>query len=295
MGNARDIKSRLKSIKSTQKTTHAMELVSGAKMRKAVESAVKTREYRAVSWAIMKRLRAGVTLPETDPLSRFFAEPSGHRTLVVAFTSNRGLCGGFNSQIVKLITQHARENEDEEIQIIGVGKRGVGSLTSLDMNVVQAYPKDDLAKDDSSVREIASIIHKQFSDSEVDRVLIAYTDYQSPIAQTPRLEQLFPFPTETALGVDEEEAQTNGASYTHEPSEEEVLSTVIPRAAEVLLYQALLESNASEHSSRMVAMKNATEAAGEMAEELQLEFNRARQAAITNEIAEIAAGAAAVR
>lgn len=294
MATGKEIKQRLTSINNTKKTTHAMELVSGAKMRKAVEVTLSTREYYNTAWGIMDRLRAKADLDVPDSLQRFFEEPNeAGKTTIVMFTSNRGLCGAFNAHVIKLVISEIEKRGKENVEVIGIGKKGVGTLSSYGVKVGLAYEKDDSAKSDDSIREVMGSVYKSFKEGETNRVLIAYTDYKSAVQQNAKLVPLFPFGESSPVEAVEENHQKNDL-YTYEPSGTEVLEFIIPRIAEVVLYQSLLESNASEHSARMLAMKNATDAASDMAAELKLEYNRARQAAITQEIAEIAAGAAAV-
>lgn len=300
MATPKEIKSRIQSIKNTQKTTKAMELVSGAKMRKAVGAAIQTRSYHQAVWSLLTRLRRRVALEQEHPLKRFFTEPSADaiNTTIVVYTSNRGLCGAFNSNVIKQVIAYVREHPQERCSIIAVGKKGSATLTLLNLNVEQAYTKDDKTNTDASVIEIATALHRSFRDGTVDKVLVAYTDYKTAMVQLPQLVQLYPLPATAPISQDiapvVEETTAQPLPTLYEPSKQDILSSLIPRAAEVQLYQALLESNASEHSSRMVAMKSATEAAAEMRDELILAFNRARQAAITKEIAEIAAGSAAL-
>lgn len=300
MATAKEIKQRIRSIKNTQKTTKAMELVSGAKMRKAVQSAVNARSYYKAAWTIASRIRnnAGSDV-DTDLLSFFqdngkTTEPQ--KTTVVMFTSNRGLCGAFNSNVTKKVINFVQENGGNEfVEVIAVGKKGVATLNSIGIKTYQAYDKDDTAQDDSSVREVAAYLYDHFKRKSTDRVMVAYTEFVSPMEQNAEIKQLYPFTKEGFDKSVQEEIEDNlNHVYTYEPSPTAVLNFLIPRIAEVELYQALLESNASEHSARMLAMKNASEAAGEMSQELKLVYNRARQAAITQEIAEIAAGSAAV-
>ncbi len=299
MATPKEIKSRIQSIKNTQKTTKAMELVSGAKMRKAVGAAVQTRSYHQAIWSLLTRLRHRATLDHGHPLKRFFSEPTDGsiNTTIVVFTSNRGLCGAFNSNVIKQVIAYIHEHPQEHCSIIAVGKKGSATLAALNMNVTQAYTKDDKTNTDASVLEIATALHHSFRDNAVDKVLVAYTDYKTAMVQIPQTVQLYPLPTVPPISQDiapVTEEPVHPLPTIYEPSKQDILSSIIPRAAEVQLYQALLESNASEHSARMVAMKSATEAAGEMRDELVLAFNRARQAAITKEIAEIAAGSAAL-
>lgn len=302
---AREIKERLKSIKNTQKITRTMELVSAAKMRRAISSAMDSRPYASLAWSIAQRLRQN-NGDSTDPIYRFFdpiqPDKATHTTILL-LTSNRGLCGAFNSHVIKQVVRYIETNPNETVDVIGVGKKGVSTLKAFGKSVELAYEKDDSARTDDSIRDIALYAHTKFNDGKTDKVLLAYTDFKSPIVQTAVLKQLFPFPLEAAIeeaidNVEEPKEAIEQAAqdleYTYEPSEREVLEHLVPRIAISELYQALLESNASEHSSRMLAMKNASDAAGEMKNELTLAFNRARQAGITQEIAEISAGSAAV-
>lgn len=304
---SREIKGRLQSIRNTKKITKAMELVAAAKMRRAVSGVLATRTYSTLMWEIMQRLRTSVPLKSTDSCYRFLkpvtAETKALRTAIVVFTSNRGLCGSFNSHMVKLIAQYVKEHAEEKITIISVGKKGVGMLASLGITVQEAFIKDDTAKTPASIFEINQALYEQFQKGDFDQVLLGYTDYRSAIAQTPTLKTLFPYAqtADVSAAVDnladnkpEAVLHAPDRQYLYEPHRYVILNYLAPRIAEVQLYQALLESNASEHSSRMLAMKNASDAAKDMADALLLAFNRARQAGITQEIAEISAGSAAV-
>ncbi|PIW37142.1 MAG: ATP synthase F1 subunit gamma [Candidatus Kerfeldbacteria bacterium CG15_BIG_FIL_POST_REV_8_21_14_020_45_12] len=299
MASPKEIKGRIHSIKNTQKTTKAMELVSGAKMRKAVQATNASREYQRISWSIAQRIRSNTKTDIDLSLLRFFTEPNSDdkkiKTTILAFTSNRGLCGSFNSNVIKSVSKYVQENPNEDVSVVGIGKKGIAMLNSIGIKPTLAYPKDDTAASDESVREVAGLLYKKFVSGEIDRVIIAYTDFVSALVQNPQLKTLYPLPSEEPESTtDIDETAKGDLLYTYEPSAVAVLDFLIPRIAEVELYQALLESNASEHSARMLAMKNATEAASEMKDDLTLAYNRARQAAITKEIAEIAAGTAAV-
>lgn len=311
MANAKEIKGRIASIKNTQKTTKAMELVSGAKMRKAVQAATRSRAYKRAAWSIARNLRQNAADQVDQSLMRFFhsmpgefeagvgeitqAEPNG-KTLVIVFTSNRGLCGAFNSSVVKKVAALKQiSGSNHTVEIIGIGKKGVAMLNSIGVRATEAFEKDDSAQTDESIREVAAIAYDRFKSGEFHRVMIATTYFESPVVQTAHIQQLYPLPVHPESEEKAEEARAAGMHLTtFEPSPSAVLEFLIPRIAEVELYQALLESNASEHSARMIAMKNASDAAKEMGEDLKLAYNRARQAAITQEIAEIAAGSAAV-
>ena len=291
---AKEIKGRLKSINNTQKITKTMELVSAAKMRRAIAAATNSRTYSDLAWGIMKRLRDAGQAAVDQTVARFFAEAETGKVTLVIFTSNRGLCGALNSNVMKeafaFIEQHGRDN----VNVIGIGKKGVSTLNSYGIKATAAYEKDDSAKNDASVREVAAHVHNSFRDGEANAVYVLYTDFISPVVQKATLKQLFPLqPTETSADGNQANSKLD-FPYTYEPTETGVLEYLLPRIAESELYRALLESNASEHSARMIAMKNASEAAGEMGNDLKLAFNRARQAGITQEIAEISAGSAAI-
>lgn len=305
----KEIKARLKSIKNTQKVTHTMELVSAAKMRRAISAALETRPYAHTAFDIITRLRhQNIEMKKDTTLLRFFAapqagEPKKIRTTLVVFTSNRGLCGGFNSQLVKKVLLYIREHADEEVRLIGIGKKGASLLSVNGHGLEQAYEKKDSATQDESVRGISAQIYQSFVAGETDKVMIAYAEFVSSIQQVPTLKQLYPFAEQDTISktVDEMKAQKVAIAeapvkpqYLYEPDPQQVLAYLLPRMAEVQLYQALLESNASEHSARMLAMKNATDAASDIGNELLILFNKARQDDITREIAEISAGAAGV-
>jgi len=302
--NAKEVKQRLNSINNTRKITKAMELVAAAKMRKSVESALMTRSYHSLAWEIVERLvNSKLWFSSKNPIKRFFEEEDkkpGKTTLVV-FTSNRGLCGAFNSNIIRLSAKYIKENENCEI--ITIGNKGAASLSAMGKKIDLAYEKNDSAKDDSSVQKIASEIFDRFKKQETDKVMVAYTDYKSAISQNATIKQLFPFQRKSKTWLGEMENEKNldeiieapeNLEYLYEPNKYELLEYLAQRIGQAEMYQALLESNASEHSSRMVAMKNASDAAKDMSEYLVLVFNKARQAAITQEIAEISAGTAAV-
>jgi len=301
--NTKEVQERLQSINNTKKITKAMELVAAAKMKKSVDSALQTRNYHSLAWGIVDRLiNSQLWFASISPVKKFFKEAKDikHSTLIV-FTSNRGLCGAFNSGVIKLAIPYLKENPNTEI--ITIGNRGASTLTAMKKEIKLAYTKDDTALDDSSIREVADHVYNKFRNKETDIVKIAYTDYQSAVNQNPVIKQLYPFSKTEQVGLGEnntgrdkekiEQAPKN-LEYLYEPNKYDLLDYMSLRIGQAELYQALLESNASEHSARMVAMKNATDAANEMADDLVLIFNKARQAAITQEIAEISAGTAAV-
>lgn len=299
----REIKGRLKSIKNTQKITKAMELVAGAKMRRAVEYTLASRFYSDLAWKLAQRLAHSGIIAPTDYLASFFqpAKDPKHFTILVV-SSNRGLAGAFNSNIVKIVATFIKEKGVDNVEVVCLGKKAVPLLSSMGVKVTQAYDKDDSASDPSSIVTLSNYLYQQFKTGKTDQVLVAYTNFKSALLQEPELQTLFPFSEgirevgkiESKPQKETKEIVNGKRDYFYEPGRRTVVSYLVPRLAESLIYQALLESNASEHSARMVAMKSATESAEEMYDDLTLAFNRARQASITQEVAEITAGTAAV-
>ncbi|MBI2437067.1 MAG: ATP synthase F1 subunit gamma [Candidatus Magasanikbacteria bacterium] len=310
--NTKAIKTRIKSVKNTKKMTNAMEMVSAAKMRKAVFAALSTRDYAVLSRELLHNLsgsgRKKVPLLEMRHVNKI---------LVVLITSNRGLCGSFNANVLKkaaLLLQNTQDvgvhhipngtqidpGENIEIDILGIGKKSALFAKRYGYHLTNVF---DMLSDTPSFEKILSVsrlILDAFNAKKYDKVVIVYTHYRSPLVQEVKLRQLLP-----VSEVDLEKMITNGSvreistiqnlkDYIFEPNIEMILTDVLPRLVEIQLYEAILESGASEHSARMLAMKNASTAAGEMIDALTLEFNKARQASITQEIAEIAGGAAAL-
>ncbi len=308
-GNTKEVKQRLNSINNTRKITKAMEMVAASKMRKSVENAIQTRSYHKIAWEIVDRLiNSQLWFDSNSPVKRFFEglgansdmEAEEKCATLIVFTSNKGLCGAFNSNIIKITLSYLEKNPNTEI--ITIGNRGSATLSALGKNIALAYEKDDSANDDSSLAQIADHIYHKFRNKKINAVMVAYTNYKSAISQNATIKQLYPFKKDN-IGFDEEEPvksektqsrESKNLEYLYEPNKYDLLDYLTLRIGQAQLYQALLESNASEHSSRMVAMKNASDSAEEMAQDLILVYNKARQASITQEIAEISAGTAAV-
>lgn len=314
--NTKEIQTRIKSVKNTRKITKAMEMVAAAKMRKAVEAATQTRTYATLAWDLLVNLSKDqeVKLPLLE-----IREVK--KILMVLVTSNRGLCGSFNSNIIKktatqlddpknIAKQKAGENtkeitKDLEVDVIGVGKKGAEFAKKMNYNLISSFTdiSDTPTMEDALL--ISKIILNEYENKKYDKAVVAYTDFKSVVNQEAKLRQVLPISEHdlekmiNELGADEkEESKTKTEDklndYLFEPNKIEVLKVILPRLVETQIYQSLLESSASEHSSRMLAMRNASDAADDMIKELNLNFNKARQAAITQEIAEIAGGAAAL-
>ncbi len=307
MASTRDITRRIKSVKNTKKITKAMELVAAAKMRKAVEAVLATRSYANLSWLTVLNL-AEVAKQDNDLHKLLNPKEKVKRVGVILITSNKGLCGGFNSNIINKAVKSVRQHGDLETEFVLLGKKGATVNYKFGYNLVAEFEKPDVITEVEEVIPVAKILIKDYLRGKYDKIMLAYTDFFSAVKQVPRVKQLLPIDLseqDEFLGAIENMDVASSSSpaggfgvareYIFEPSANEVLDEMIPRLIEIQMLQAMLESNASEHSARMVAMRNATDAASDMIDDLTLTYNKARQAAITSEIAEIAGGAAALQ
>ena len=321
MASTKDIQRRIKSVGNTKKITRAMEMVAATKMRRAVEAVLRTRTYANLSWTTVLHLSEAMNNKNGEIHPLLFKRSEIKKIGIVLFASNRGLCGGFNSAIVNKVKEsiekhHKQEKKDIPAEFILLGKKGGTVYTHHGYKIAAEFPKLDLASEAVEILPAAKMIIKGYLNGTYDKVMVAYTDFVSAAKQVPRVKQLLPIDIsaqdeylgivgqDTRLGLDKDFVDAKKDKYlrdkkfvyeySFEPSPQEVLDEMIPRLIEVQLFQALLESNASEHSARMSTMHQATNAAGDMIKELPLYYNKARQAAITAEIAEISAGANAL-
>jgi F-type H+-transporting ATPase subunit gamma len=321
MASTGDIKRRIKSIGSTRKITKAMEMVSAAKMKKAINAVLKTRTYANLSWETILNI-ANASAGNGQPLHPLLQKKGeGQPIAIIVITSNRGLCGGFNAAIISKVNdsikKHHKRNGNKDIgaELVLIGRKGE-ALARYGYSIVADFPKTDVVTGVAEVIPLARMVTRDFISGKYGKVMVAYTDFVNAAKQVPRIKQLLPVEIEkedeylgimgqdTRVGLDKKfiaqkmDKHTKDEifkyDYKFEPNEHEVLDAMIPRLIEVQLFQALLESNASEHSARMSAMHQATEAANDMADELTLFYNKARQANITRELAEISAGANAL-
>ena len=295
----RKIKRQIQSIKNTQKIAKAMELVSAAKMRKAVNAVLATRPYANLAWQVVFNL-ASRTNPELHPL--LHQRPKIKKIGVILFSSNRGLCGVFNQQIIRKTLSYIQKESSSNatIEFITLGKKGATAVAKLNQKISADFEKPDIVSEMTEIRAVAQLAIQNYLAGQYDKVVLIYTDFISSLKQETQIKQLLPLKAEPESGLgqvgpQEKQAQTNWSyQYLFEPTPNFILKTFLPRLIEIQVYQAILESNASEHSARMVAMKNASEAASDLIADLTLTFKKARQAGITQEISEISVSKAAL-
>lgn len=293
MASLKELKGRINSVKSTQKITKAKQMVAAAKLRKAQTAAEAARPYAGRLAAVMGSIASKVTVSESSPKLLAGTGKDQVHLLVVA-NSDKGLCGAFNSNIVKAALVAARELEAQGKTVLFylVGRKGRAVIR-------RAYPKAILASfDTTSVREpgyaeaeaIANELLALYDEGKFDIAHLFYSRFQSALAQIPTQQQIIPVPAPKAAEV----PAAGGASVDYEPDEEEILAALLPRYLRTQLFGALLENAASEQGASMTAMDNATRNAGELINKLTIQYNRSRQAAITTELIEIIAGAEAL-
>ena len=331
MASSLDIKRRIKSVNSTRKITRAMEMVSAAKMRRAIASVLGIRPYAHAAWSVLTNL------------ARAFESQQGHgflqvrpvkSVLVVVVASNRGLCGSFNTQISKKLKDEIANpeklkinrigkqkiespvsNEDLKVDFVTIGKKGEAMVRKMQRparnasstadaggEIIAAFPDGAEFATSVEIKPLSKIVIEEYLSKKYDKVVAVYTDYVSAISQQTRIRQILPI---SKIDIEKQIAEMDVVAkeygleepkveYKVEPSPEEVLNHIFPRLIEMQLFHAILESRASEESARMMAMRNATDAASEMAADLTLTYNQIRQGRITQEIAEISAGRAAL-
>ncbi|MEX2029279.1 MAG: ATP synthase F1 subunit gamma, partial [Candidatus Paceibacterota bacterium] len=299
MAGTKEIKRRIKSVKNTKKITKAMELVAASKMKRAVTSTLSSRLYAEYSWEILTSISKNVEEIEHPLFNGREKKDSRSEVLLVLITSNRGLCGAYNTQIIKKTFPILNLETNTKIDILAVGKKGDTAMRRIGKNIVATFTElpDNIKLSD--VRPLSKIIVDEYVKGNYDQVMVGYTDFISALTQKPNIKQILPI-SKTNL-KEFLESTTNSqiipdkkTDYLIEGHKNALLGSLAEKITKMQIYQMLLESNASEQSSRMVAMKNASEASGEMIDDLTLVFNKARQAGITREISEISAGMASV-
>ncbi len=289
MPNLRDIKRRIGSVKNTQQITKAMKLVAASKLRKAQEAILNERPYAVKLMEVLHHLAARCN-KDLHPLLNQREEK---KVLFIVVTSDKGLCGGFNGNVLKRLMAAVEENAGKEISVVAMGKKGRDICRSRGLKIEREYLNWGKDFEYQRAAEMAKFISEMFVDGKVDKVSLVYNEFKSVIQQEVILEQLLPIvPEDMATDSD---GKMHDVDYIYEPDEESILETLLGRYMAVEIYRACLESTASEHGARMTAMDSATRNAGEMIDDLTLFYNRARQAYITKELIEVVNGAEALK
>lgn len=285
MANLKEIRNRISSIGSTMQITSAMKMVSAAKLKKAQDAITAMRPYSSKLTELLQNLSATL---DSDAGGAYSKQREVSKVLLIVITSNRGLCGGFNSSVIKEATQNISSNyQDVDVDLLTIGKKG-NDILSKSYPVIDARNDifDNLTFD--NVAEVAEKIMDLYVNGTYDKIEIIYNRFKNAATQIPQVEQFLP--------IKPVEGDTNAsADYIFEPSKEKIVLELIPKSLKTQLYKAVRDSFAAEHGARMTAMHKATDNATELRDELLLTYNKARQAAITNEILEIVGGAEALK
>jgi len=285
MANLKEIRNRITSVSSTMQITSAMKMVSAAKLKKAQDAITAMRPYAEKLTELLQSLSATL---DGEVGGSFTAQREVNKVLIVAITSNRGLCGAFNTNVIKQAKTIAESYSGKQVDVFAIGKKGndaLGKTNTIVGNKSEVF--DDLTFD--NVAEIAQILTDKFTSGEYDKIEIVYNQFKNAATQIVQSEQFLP------LAPVKSDKPVSTGDYIFEPSKEEIVLTLIPKSLKTQLYKAIRDSFASEHGARMTAMHKATDNATELRDQLKLTYNKARQAAITNEILEIVGGAEALK
>ncbi|MBC2843823.1 ATP synthase F1 subunit gamma [Winogradskyella flava] len=285
MANLKEIRNRISSVSSTMQITSAMKMVSAAKLKKAQDAITAMRPYSNKLTELLQSLSATL---DADSGSKYSVQREVKNVLVVAITSNRGLCGAFNSNIIKQVNILINDvYADKNVSVLAVGKKANDAFAKQDKVIAnKSEVFDDLTFE--NVAEIAEMIMKKFVEGDYDKVELVYNSFKNAATQIVMTEQFLPI-----VPIEGEDAHAN-LDYIFEPSKQEIVETLIPKSLKTQLFKGIRDSFASEHGARMTAMHKATDNATELRDQLKLTYNKARQAAITNEILEIVGGAEAL-
>ena len=290
MANLKEIRNRISSVGSTMQITSAMKMVSAAKLKRAHDAILQMRPYAVKLKEILINLSATLDLSE----NAFSGERKGGKTLIVGITSNRGLCGGFNNNIVKRIKESIKTDyKSKDVHVLCLGKKIRDAYKRSDHFYTNDYltEREDVYADLTfeNVSEVAQELMDLYKTGEFNRIYVVYNQFVNAATQKVETEQFLPI-----QAPKESSDSTSTGDYIFEPSKEEIVEDLIPKSLKVQLFKAILDSNAAEHGARMTAMHKATDNANELQKTLKLSYNKARQAAITNEILEIVGGAEAL-
>ena len=285
MASARDIKRKINSVSNTQKITKTMKMVSAAKMRKAIEAMQSARPYTDKLAELIQEIsnRAGGNTEHA-----FFEAKEVHTIYLVVVTSDKGLCGAFNSNVLKAAYNFAKENKDKTIKIVPVGKRAFDFFAKRGFEIVEKWIGFGGKYSFNDAVDAGRLISKSFINGNADEVHLIYNEFKSTSSQLVRIKKLLPLAVESG-------SEPKYPDFEYEPDVNVLLDSLLPQFINTSIFQSMLESVAGEHSARMVAMDNATRSAGEMIKKLVLNYNKTRQAAITTELLDIVNGAEALK
>ena len=291
MANLKEVRNRITSVSSTQQITKAMKMVSAAKLKRATGAILQLRPYANK----LRDILANVSASVEEGVSPFTVDRKPNNVLVVVISSNRGLAGAFNANVIKttnslIQTKYASQAAAGNVHVLSIGKKGHDYFSRRSFGQLGHFNDLYASLTFEEVSKIAEVIMKGFLDGKFDRVELVYNQFKNAAIQFLKSEQLLPLlPVESEVS-----ATSNNVDYIIEPSQKEIIENLIPKAIKTQLYKAILDSHASEHGARMTAMDKATDNAGELLKSLKLSYNQARQAAITTELSEIVSGAAAL-
>ena len=286
MANLKEIRNRIASVSSTMQITSAMKMVSAAKLKKAQDAITAMRPYSDKLTELIQGLSASADTDQPNPYTVVRQE---EKILLVAITSNRGLCGAFNTNVIKETLRLSKEEfEGKTVELVTIGKKGSDVLSkSLPFKSSHDDVFDDLTFDNTA--KVAESIMEAFAGSEYDKVALIYNRFKNAATQLITIEPFLPIVSQSS------EEETSNGDYIFEPSQAEIINELLPKSLKTQLFKAIRDSLASEHGARMTAMHKATDNATELRDQLKLTYNKARQAAITNEILEIVGGAEALK
>lgn len=296
MATVREIRRRISSVKNIAQVTRALEAVSASNVRKAQAQVFATRPYAEQAWDVLISLTQQAGAGGT--IHPMLAKRPVETSAIIVISGDRGLAGAYNVNVIRMATEFVLE-QDAPVQLISVGKKGSDLLVRAGQNVVADFSDLSAAPSVLEVAPISRIGVDDFLDGKIDELYIAYTDFINTLQYKPRLKRLLPLQPEEGTILPEyggaDGSSSSRREYLYEPGRDELLSTLIPRLVELQVYQAILESLASEHAARMVAMRNATDSANELVGELTLTYNKARQQSITSELLDIVGGSEALK
>jgi F-type H+-transporting ATPase subunit gamma len=292
MASAREMRLRIRSVKNISQVTRALQAVSASKVRKAIEALMATRPYASKAWQVLAHIAQQPGRETLHPL--LTRHGTVKNTLVVVISGDRGLAGAYNTNLIRFVFRQFNGWQNP-VKYVAVGRKGRDLLLRRRQNVMAEFSNLPAAPSFSDVSAIGRLAVEEYLNGNVDEVYLVYTDYFNMVKQEPAMRKLLPLEVDTGEGrVEEFNSSSTSAAYIYEPAESEILDEIIPRFTALQVYQAVLESLASEHAARMVAMRNATENAKELVDGLQLEYNKVRQQSITSDMLDIAGGAEAL-